>query len=796
MSYIGKEPTPVPLSTADYQDASVTAAKLAPGAAVGNIGYTPLDTAGGTVTGTTTFQGTVNLQGTSNITNADVTTLDVTGVTTLGLDPVLPLQAATKQYVDNNFQLATGSVQALTGDLTLTAASARVFEFTAVPEFTIVNLPAANTLTISNGKFVFRNEGRFPFGLRDNAGNLVGAVGPNSTATVYLYDITTAAGKWSIVGDDVRPFFIVNSNTLPNSGTAVADQLVSTQYALTVRLSATSYVIIHADNTATNQQVIAYAVDASTRPATIGSRTLIPALSAASGVATNAPPCIAYAINATTVYVANASSLTSHAVLTVSGAAITVTSTLAGTFALNPFQFNPVLGEISTVQRIADDLFLFINAPSAAAISYQAVKIDGTTIRISAQQTASTNATGMAGWIDTRLISWDPTAGTAPNNTGGGIVGVVHPTAAAAPFGLTFNRVSVWKNASGSAPTLGLASGTHTTPLAASEQLVVTGATMAATCNFGFAIDTADTQYGCVFYYANSTIYPTYNGIYNLRTGTLTSTAAQTIIATAGVATGFQRYGSTTAAGAGAATATTAGIIGNARGLLFDSYGAGAWRAYLITTTSIRFIKISHVTTTYTATLADFSIPDNTATVSGLSILTGTSSRMLNPTATGTGSAFAVLSNSSMVPGTGTQGGAKLYSMFETAGTNKINLVDMYAPSTFSIRDSTPTLIGLQILQTQTGYFALPIGDPTSTTANQGSFNYWAWFKIGSNGQLRYFGNWNLPIKNFGEVVFSSQFGIPDSLDFIYNTSNGIEYDQVEGIHYRRFMLIQTATVS
>ncbi len=51
--------------------------------------------------------------------------------------------------------------------LTLTNASARVFEFTSVTEFVIVNLPAANTLSISNGKFVFRNEGAKPFGVRN-----------------------------------------------------------------------------------------------------------------------------------------------------------------------------------------------------------------------------------------------------------------------------------------------------------------------------------------------------------------------------------------------------------------------------------------------------------------------------------------------------------------------------------------------------------------------------------------------------------------------------------------------------
>jgi len=315
MSYIGREPTPVPLSTADYQDASVTAAKLAPNAAVGNIGYTPFDAAGGTISGAVDINGTTDLVNTNVVGTLDVTgDIDLTGnfiqnpasgTFTLAQDPTLALQAATKQYVDNNFQLSTGAVQALTVDLTLTNASARVFEFTSVTEFVIVNLPAANTLSISNGKFVFRNEGAKPFGVRNSAGQLIGGVGPNSTATVYLYDTSTAAGKWSIVGDDVRPFYITNSNLLPQSGTAVADTLTTTQYSTTVKLTSTKYVVIHADNTATNQQVIAYAIDTSTRPATIGSRTVLAALSVASGTGVLAPPVIAFRVTDTTLYVAN-----------------------------------------------------------------------------------------------------------------------------------------------------------------------------------------------------------------------------------------------------------------------------------------------------------------------------------------------------------------------------------------------------------------------------------------------------------------------------------------------------------
>ncbi len=782
-NYIGKEPTPVPLSTSDYGDGSITAVKLAPGAAVGNIGFTPLDAAGGTVSGNLQVAGTtitadidatgqVDIIGNTNITGNYT---QLAGTTTLFQDPTLALQAATKQYVDNNFQLATGSVQALTGDITLTSASARVFEFTAVPEFTVANLPNATTLTISNGKFVFRNEGKHPLGVKDNAGNLIGAVGPNSTATCYLYSTATAAGNWSLVGDDVRPFFIANAGILPNQNSAGAtaqDTLLSTAYALTIKLTDTKYVVVHNDNTATNQQVIAYAVDTSTKPANVGSRTVVADLSATSGVAALAPPCIGFRVTDTTCYVANASSVTSHVVLTVSGVGITTTTTRSGTFAAVPFQHNPILGEISQVQRIADDLYLYAFAASAAVIVYNAVKIDGTTIRISTSvNSPQINGTGFAGLIDMRFISFDA-------GTGVGKVGVCHTQGTVAPYSLYVNRVTVTRNGPGAAPSL-----------AAVDSVLVTavGFQMAATANFGFAVDKGDPQFGVVFYYASTSVFPVYAGVYNLDTGILTATAPQNVLSQAGgVATGFQRFASV--ANAGAVSATTAGVIGNSRGLLVDQLGNGAWRAYWITATSIRFIKLSHVGISYSATPSDFALPDGTNTVSGLAILGGDCSRY-NDNTTTTSPGFVVLSNSAMTPAAGQLGGAKMYLVYDQ--TDKLNLIDVYAPETFSIRDGLPTLIGLQQMITKSGYLILPVGDPTATTTSEGSFNTWAFFKLNQNGGLRYFGTWPLPIKNTREVVFNNPFNVQDNeIDIC---SNGIEFDQVEGIHYRKMLKIETA---
>jgi hypothetical protein len=463
-------------------------------------------------------------------------------------------------------------------------------------------------------------------------------------------------------------------------------------------------------------------------------------------------------------------------VLTVSGVGISVSNTIAGVFTASVFM-NPVLGEFCTWQRITDDMYLIWYPSSAAVIPFQVVKIDGTTIRVStATNTAIANGTSTQGYTDPRLVSYDA-------GTGVGVVAVCH-TQGASPYSLYIEKIEVSKNAPGVAPTI----------TAITNVLVNMGGSSTPAVNFGFAVDTANTNFGCVFF-LNASVFPTYTAISGLQAGqVLTSGTNSVIIASAAVAAGFQRYG--VATNGGAASAPTVGIIGNSRGLLFDSFGPGAWRAYLSNATSTRFIKISYTGSlvSFTATLADFSIPDGTNTaLSAMCILTGNTSRSITPNAVGTNPTFMVMNNSNMLPAAGTTGGAKLYLMNDQA--NKINLIDTFSSSNFTLsRDSTPTLIGLQILQTRDGYFAIPVGNPTATTTSQLSFNTYAWFKIDTNGQFRYFGNWQLPLKCNNEVNFTDQYELDDG--YIVQLANGLEFDQVENIHYRRWVEIQTAVVS
>ena len=125
---------------------------------------------------------------------------------------------------------------------------------------------------------------------------------------------------------------------------------------------------------------------------------------------------------------------------------------------------------------------------------------------------------------------------------------------------------------------------------------------------------------------------------------------------------------------------------------------------------------------------------------------------------------------------------------------DKLNLIDVYAPSTFSFRDAVPTLVGLQQFVTKSGYFAIPIGAPTATTTNQGSYNTWAWFRLFPNGAMRYYGNWQLNIVNAGQVAFNSPSVVQDNEIVLVN--NSVEFDQVLNINFRRFLKIETAVVS
>jgi hypothetical protein len=156
---------------------------------------------------------------------------------------------------------------------------------------------------------------------------------------------------------------------------------------------------------------------------------------------------------------------------------------------------------------------------------------------------------------------------------------------------------------------------------------------------------------------------------------------------------------------------------------------------------------------------------------------------------TNTPPALAVLSSAAPTPAAGAVGGAKIYTFLEAAG-NKIDMKEIISPSTFTIRDSTPTLIGYQQLSTLNGFFMLPVGPATSTTTTQLGFNTWAAFKLNNDGSVTYFGTWNLPMKVVNELCFNTQF-VRQNTE-IAVMSNAIVFNQTLGIPWREFVRIDT----
>jgi hypothetical protein len=80
-----------------------------------------------------------------------------------------------------------------------------------------VTLPDATTLSTGGPQYIFKNEGGYPFGVRDSAGTLIMAVAAGGIAYVTLKDNSTAAGSWSVIGDNLEPGLITIDNTFSST---------------------------------------------------------------------------------------------------------------------------------------------------------------------------------------------------------------------------------------------------------------------------------------------------------------------------------------------------------------------------------------------------------------------------------------------------------------------------------------------------------------------------------------------------------------------------------------------------
>jgi len=110
------------------------------------------------------------------------------------------------------------TTETITGNTTLTAASAG-YQYIAMTVLgRSITLPDATTVTIGSPKFYFDNtSGGYPVGIRNSAGTLLMSIAAGGAATVSCQSISSAAGVWSITGRNLEPGLITIDNTFSST---------------------------------------------------------------------------------------------------------------------------------------------------------------------------------------------------------------------------------------------------------------------------------------------------------------------------------------------------------------------------------------------------------------------------------------------------------------------------------------------------------------------------------------------------------------------------------------------------
>ena len=108
----------------------------------------------------------------------------------------------------------------ITGNTTLTAASAGYQYIATTVLGRSITLPDATTVTIGSPKFYLDNtSGGYPVGIRNSAGTLLMGIAAGGAATVSCQSISSAAGVWSITGTNLEPGLITIDNMFSSTYT-------------------------------------------------------------------------------------------------------------------------------------------------------------------------------------------------------------------------------------------------------------------------------------------------------------------------------------------------------------------------------------------------------------------------------------------------------------------------------------------------------------------------------------------------------------------------------------------------
>lgn len=259
---------------------------------------------------------------------------------------------------------STHTTTAMTGNVTLTAASTGAHSISSSVVGASVVMPDATTLDAGR-QYVLRNTGSSPFGIRANGLTLLSAVPGGKVATLTLLDKTTAAGVWAVDGQGLAP------------GLVTVDAILGTTYSTAVlyapSAALTNSLSVHFLRL-TAGGLAAVAVDSAGRA--IGTPVTIDATAAQAVVhaafVISSTQCVAFW---------GMSGITKCVVLTATG-----TSLAAGTVAsaganLLPGNADSGVGLVGVV-RLSSTLYLLSDGVNGTGIRSTAVSVSGATCTI------------------------------------------------------------------------------------------------------------------------------------------------------------------------------------------------------------------------------------------------------------------------------------------------------------------------------------------------------------------------------------------------------------------------------
>jgi len=109
--------------------------------------------------------------------------------------------------------------QSISADVSLTTASFPYQVITSSVLGKSVFLPDATALTTGGPRFIIKNAGTYPIGIRDSSGTSLMSVAGGGIAYVTLETNTTAAGTWSVEGNNLEPALTTIDSTFSSTYT-------------------------------------------------------------------------------------------------------------------------------------------------------------------------------------------------------------------------------------------------------------------------------------------------------------------------------------------------------------------------------------------------------------------------------------------------------------------------------------------------------------------------------------------------------------------------------------------------